>query len=64
MSRHHVHLSSDVVTAKRVGTRHGYPVIFEVETATMYGDGFDFFCSDNGVWLVDHVSPKYLTRIE
>lgn len=62
MRRHHVHLSTDVPTALRVGARHGKPVIFEVDSAGMQRDGFKFFCSENGVWLVDEVPPKYLRR--
>lgn len=60
MSRHHVHLSPDINTAKVVGARHGKPAIFTVNTAAMQKDGYVFYCSDNGVWLVDHVPPKYL----
>ncbi|WP_413172975.1 RNA 2'-phosphotransferase [Anabaena azotica] len=60
MSRHHVHLSSDISTAKIVGARHGKPVIFAVDAGVMYAVGYIFYCSDNGVWLVDHVPPEYL----
>jgi putative RNA 2'-phosphotransferase len=60
MSRHHVHLSQDIGTAQTVGKRHGLPVVFEVEASAMQKDGFVFFCSNNGVWLVDHVPPQYL----
>lgn len=63
MSRHHVHLSKDVETARKVGMRHGRPAIFTVDTATMHQAGFSFYCSDNGVWLVDRVPPQYLTII-
>ena len=63
MSRHHVHLSKDVETARKVGMRHGRPVIFAVDTAAMQQAGFTFYCSDNGVWLVDEVPPQYLTTI-
>ena len=62
MSRHHVHLSSDLITAHKVGTRHGRPVIFIVDAAGMQEDGYTFYCSDNGVWLVDNVPPKYLQQ--
>lgn len=61
MSRHHVHLSKDVETAKKVGMRHGRPVIFAVDAAAMHQAGFAFYCSDNGVWLVNEVPPQYLT---
>lgn len=62
MSRHHVHLSSDLITAHKVGKRHGRPVIFIVDAAGMQEDGYTFYCSDNGVWLVDNVPPKYLQQ--
>ena len=60
MSRHHVHLSRDVETAQKVGMRHGQPVIFAIAATTMHQAGFTFYCSENGVWLVDHVPPQYL----
>ncbi|OCQ90450.1 RNA 2'-phosphotransferase [Nostoc sp. MBR 210] len=63
MSRHHVHLSQDITTAKTVGARHGKPVVFAVDTATMYQAGYIFYCSDNGVWLVDAVPPEYLRQL-
>jgi putative RNA 2'-phosphotransferase len=61
MSRHHVHLSRDVETARKVGMRHGRPVLFAVDTVAMQQAGFSFYCSDNGVWLVNEVPPQYLT---
>ncbi len=63
MSRHHVHLSSDITTARKVGARHGRPVVFLVDAAVMHKDGHQFYCSDNGVWLVDCVPPNYLQVI-
>lgn len=62
MRRTHVHLSADPLTAKRVGSRHGQPVVFEIDAARMYADGVEFFCSDNGVWLVERVAAQYLRR--
>lgn len=63
MSRHHVHLSKDIETARKVGMRHGRPVIFAVDTVAMQQAGFIFYYSDNGVWLVDRVPSQYLTSI-
>lgn len=60
MRRHHVHLSPDVDTAMRVGRRRGLPVVFSVRASIMIDDGFLFYLSANGVWLVDHVPPSYL----
>ena len=64
MARHHVHLSATPDTAKTVGSRHGRPVIFQVAATTMYNDSFTFHCSDNGVWLTDHVPVEYLTPMD
>lgn len=60
LARHHVHLSADVATAVAVGTRHGRPLVFVVDAASMSRDGFTFYRSANGVWLVDAVPPQYL----
>jgi putative RNA 2'-phosphotransferase len=64
MNRHHVHLSVDRETARKVGARHGRPAIFEVDAQRMHVDGFIFYCSENGVWLVEHVPPQYLERLQ
>ena len=60
MARHHVHLSPDADTARKIGSRHGRPVILVVDAAKMRADGHTFYCSANGVWLVEHVPPQYL----
>lgn len=57
--RHHVHLSPDVETARKVGSRRGGPpVILEVRSGDMRD--YSFFRSGNGVWLTHHVPPLYL----
>jgi putative RNA 2'-phosphotransferase len=63
MARHHVHLSRDIATARTVGARHGRPVVFAVDAAAMQAAGWIFYCSANGVWLVDHVPPEYLRQV-
>jgi putative RNA 2'-phosphotransferase len=60
MSRHHVHLSVNIQTARQVGARHGIPAVFTVDAAAMQRDGHTFYCSANQVWLVDFVPPAYL----
>jgi len=60
MARHHVHLSADVPTARKVGARHGRPAVLVVDAAAMHRAGHAFFVSANGVWLVDAVPPEYL----
>lgn len=60
--RHHVHLSADVTTARKVGSRRGKPVVLVVEAAAMAATGTPFYRSANGVWLVGAVPPRHLTR--
>jgi putative RNA 2'-phosphotransferase len=62
MQRHHVHLSGDMDTAVKVGSRHGKPIVFVIDAVRMQQDGFTFFVSANGVWLVESVPPDYLSR--
>jgi len=63
-SRQHVHLSKDVETALIVARRrNGKDVILQVDSATMTLDGASFFLSDNGVWLTNHVPPRYLLQL-
>ena len=59
-ARHHVHLSPDTETATKVGQRHSKPVVLVIDAAKMRAGGHTFFCSANGVWLVDEVPPQYL----
>lgn len=58
--RQHVHLSMDEDTARRVGERHGKPVILCIDTKRMRNDGLTFLRADNGVWLTRSVLPQYL----
>lgn len=61
-SRLYVHLSPDEETAKKVGQRHGKPVIYTVKSGEMYRNGISFYRSVNGVWLVKAVPVKYLDK--
>lgn len=61
-SRHHVHLSPDEVTARKVGSRRGKPVILIVEAGRMHAAGYPFFRSANGVWLTEKVPVEFLRR--
>ncbi|MEU9509703.1 RNA 2'-phosphotransferase [Micromonospora sp. NPDC048170] len=59
--RHHVHLSPDVATARRVGARREDElVVLIVDAAGMARDGHAFYRSANGVWLTDAVPARYL----
>lgn len=62
-SRLYVHLSKDEATAVKVGTRHGKPVLYQVNTKQMYEEGYKFYLSVNGVWLTKEVPAKYLVKV-
>lgn len=64
MTRHAVHLSQDLDTARKVGGRHGKPVILIVDAAAMHAAGHVFQVTGNGVWLVESVPPEFLRRDE
>lgn len=61
-SRLYVHLSKDYDTAVKVGMRHGIPAVLKVDAGRMVKDGYTFYLSENGVWLVEKVPVKYLER--
>ena len=63
MSRIHVHLSLDVETAIKVGSRRGRPVIFKVLAAKAHREGYRFYLAENGVWLTDSLPPDFLERV-
>ncbi|MCW3104832.1 MAG: 2-phosphotransferase [Bacteroidetes bacterium] len=60
MQRLHVHLSKDIETAVKVGSRRGKPVILKIHAAAMHKDGYTFYLSKNGVWLCEQVPVKYI----
>ena len=62
-SRLYVHLSKDRETAVKVGSRHGKPVVFEVNSGEMSRNGFEVFLSENGVWLTKIVPAEYLREL-
>ena len=60
MSRQHVHLSAEASTARQVGSRHGTPVILAINAQKMLQDEFNFYRSDNDVWLTEQVPARYI----
>lgn len=60
MGRHHVHLSPDEETARRVGNRRGPAVLLRIAAAGLHAAGGIFYQSGNGVWLVAAVPPAFL----
>lgn len=65
MRRQLVHLSEDVESARRVGGRHGRPVIIEIDAAGMAEDGIGFHRLPGGIWLTPEVPPRHIRgRVE
>ena len=62
-NRLYVHLSSEKETARKVGSRHGRPVIYEIDCRQMAADGYRFFESANHVWLTKEVPVMYLRKL-
>ena len=59
-SRLHVHLSKDLETATKVGSRRGKPIILTIFASQMAEAGHMFYLSENGVWLCDAVPPSFI----
>lgn len=62
-NRMYVHLSPDIQTAEKVGSRHGKPVIYQVKSGEMHRKGFRFYQSVNGVWLTIRVPVEFLINL-
>lgn len=58
--RHHVHLSTEEDTARKVGMRYGKPVVLKIQSGKMQQDGIEFYQSENGVWLTVRVPREYI----
>jgi len=63
-TRQYVHLSVDAATATRVGQRHGRPVVLHVGAGGMHQEGYEFFLSENGVWLTREVPSRFVSQID
>lgn len=59
-TRNHVHLSKDRDTARKVGMRHGRPVILTVDARALAESGHAFYLSENGVWLCSLIAATFL----
>ncbi len=59
-SRNHVHLSTLQDTSIEVGNRHGRPVILSVDALAMHSQGYQFYLSENGVWLTGQVPKEFI----
>jgi len=66
MKRQHVHMSGDKDTAVDVGKRHvrNYRdklLLLVIHIKKMREDGYKIYKSANGVYLTEHVPPRYIS---
>ena len=59
-SRNHVHLSAEMETATKVGSRRGKPVILKIDAEAMRAAGHEFYLSANQVWLTRCVPTEFI----
>jgi putative RNA 2'-phosphotransferase len=64
MSRLYVHLSKDIDTAIKVGSRHGKVVVYKIDIEKMIKDGYKFYISENDVWLTKIVPVEYISMVD
>ncbi len=57
----YVHLSQDIETATKVGSRRpGEPYVFTIDTKQMYEDGYKFYLSENNIYITKIYTYKIL----
>ena len=64
MSRLYVHLTDSLETAKKVGARHGKPVVYVVQAEQMQKEGYVFYLSANNVWLTKRIPASFLMKTD
>lgn len=63
MGRRQVHLSGDADSARRVGARHGLPVVLVVDAAAMAHEGVRLVRAAEGTWLTAAVAPRHILGV-
>lgn len=61
-SRNFVHLSATKQEASKVGSRHGRPVILDIEALAMHEEGYEYYQSgsEKSIWLTKSVPPAFI----
>ena len=58
--RNYVHLSTNIETAREVGSRHGEVVILKVDAKKLKQDGFNFYKATDNIYLTGDVPVDYI----
>ena len=56
-------ITKNINTANSVGSRHGNCFVIKIDAIRMHNDGYEFFISENGVYLTKFVPKKYFLNI-
>lgn len=59
-ARRYVHLTEDRDLALKTGSRHGQVALLLINSQLMFNDGYDFYHTDNGMWLTPEVPVQYI----
>lgn len=62
--RQYVHLSQDIETAEKVGSRHdNKPCILMIEARKAWDEGIKFYLGNEKVWLADKIPSRYIKEM-
>ncbi len=59
-ARQYVHLTEDRDLALKTGSRHGQAFLLVIDSQSMFNDGYDFYHTNNGMWLTSEVPVQYI----
>lgn len=62
--RQYVHLSQDIETAEKVGSRHdNKPCILIIDAKKAWNEGIKFYLGNEKVWLADTIPSRYIKEM-
>ena len=62
--RQYVHLSQDIETAEKVGSRHdNKPCILIIDAQKAWNEGIKFYLGNEKVWLADTIPSRYIKEM-
>ena len=59
--RQYVHLSVDRIAARKIGQRHGNPIVLTIDAKRMQADGYKFYKATDDTWLTECVPAHYIS---
>lgn len=63
MRRQYVHLTTDPGLARRIGQRHGRPLLLKIDAQRAHREGSVFYRANDAFWLSEHIPPTYLEPV-